>query len=83
MTLPYEGTAQQTEIGTAGDEAFRPMGLSHGLLPSCCGARQPRRLTEQACVLPTAATRSPRFICHRQRSVRSPFESHHPKQFRI
>ena len=60
-----------------------PMGLSHGLLPSCCGARQPRRLTEQACVLPTAATRSPRFICHRQRSVRSPFESHHPKQFRI
>ena len=28
---------------------------------SCCGARQPLRLKEQACVLPTAATRSARF----------------------
>ena len=43
--------------------------------PSCCGARQSLRLTQQACTLPTAATRSPRFICHRQRSVRSPFDS--------
>ena len=39
---------------------------------SCCGARQPFRLQKQARVLPTAATRSPPFICHRQRLGRSP-----------
>ena len=42
------------------------------ILPSCCGARQPLHLTKQACVLPTAATRSGRFNRHRRRSHRSP-----------
>ena len=39
---------------------------------SCCGARQGLRLTKQTCPLPTAATRSARFFCHRQCSHRSP-----------
>ena len=39
---------------------------------SCCGARQKQRMTKHACFLPTAATRSPSLICHRQRSGRSP-----------
>ena len=39
---------------------------------SCCGARQGLRLTKQACPLPTAATRSAHFFCHRQRSHLSP-----------
>ena len=40
---------------------------------SCCGARKKLRPIKRACFLPTAATRSARFICHRQRSHRSPF----------
>ena len=58
---------------------------------SCCGARQKHRLTKQACFLPTAATRSARFICHWQRSHRSPpppirwyggkFEPPNPKHY--
>ena len=39
---------------------------------SCCGTRQPLRLTKQACVLPTAATRSAPFFRPRRRSHRSP-----------
>ena len=39
---------------------------------SCCGARQKLRLSKQACFLPTAATRSPRFIRPPRCSVRSP-----------
>ena len=42
----------------------------------CCGARQPHRLTKQACVVPTAATRSARFIRHRRRSHRFPIPPH-------
>ena len=43
---------------------------------SCCGARHPLRLTKQARVLPTAATRSAPFIRHRRRSPRSPTALH-------
>ena len=43
---------------------------------SCCGARQPLRPAKQACVLPTAATRSARFIRHRRRSHRFPIPPH-------
>ena len=39
---------------------------------SCCGTRQKLRPAKQACFLPTAATRSGRFIRHRRRSHRSP-----------
>ena len=42
----------------------------------CCGARQPLRLTKQTRVLPTAATRSARFIRHRRRSHRFPIPPH-------
>ena len=53
---------------------FHPyLGFSFSPQRPCCGARQPLRLSKQARVLPTAATRSARFICHRQRSHRSPF----------
>ena len=41
-------------------------------LLSCCGTRQPLRLSKQTCALPTAATRSGRFFRHRRRSHRSP-----------
>ena len=39
---------------------------------SGCGALRKHRLTKQACFLQTAATRSGRFSCPRQRSHRSP-----------
>ena len=39
---------------------------------SCCGARQRLRLSKQARLLPTAATRSPSFFRHWRRSGRSP-----------
>ena len=42
-------------------------------IESCCGARRILRPTKWARIQPTAATRSARFICHRQRSHRSPF----------
>ncbi len=37
----------------------------------CCGARQSLHPSKRACTLPTAATRSGRSSCHRQRSLRS------------
>ena len=43
---------------------------------SCCGARQPLHMTKQACVLPTATTRSARCIRHRRRSHRFPIPPH-------
>ena len=43
---------------------------------SCCGARQSLRPSKRTCAMPTAATRSPRCICHRQRSARSPTGRH-------
>ena len=39
---------------------------------SCCGTRQPLRLAKQACVSPTAATRSPPSSRHRRQSACSP-----------
>ena len=42
----------------------------------CCGARQLLRLTKQTRTSPTAATRSGRSSCHRQRSPRSLPPSH-------
>ena len=51
---------------------FRRMGTGGCPPVSCCGARQLLRLAKQACILPTAATRSGRLLCHRQRSLRSP-----------
>ena len=44
--------------------------------PSCCGARQSLRPSKRTCAMPTAATRSPRCICPRQRSARSPTGRH-------
>ena len=51
-------------------EQFVRGNVGRGL--SCCGTRQPLRLSKQACVLPTAATRSGRFFRHRRRSHHSP-----------
>ena len=41
---------------------------------SCCGTLRKLCLTKQARFSQTAATRSGRFICRRQRSHRSPYE---------
>ena len=41
---------------------------------SCCGTLRKLCLTKQARFSQTAATHSGRFICHRQRSHRSPYE---------
>ena len=45
-----------------------------GVRGSCCGTLRKLCLTKQARFSQTAATRSGRFICHRQRSHRSPYE---------
>ena len=39
---------------------------------SCCGAQNFHAALRRTLEILTAATRSPRFFCHRQRSVRSP-----------
>ena len=44
---------------------------------SCCGAQNFRAALRRTLEILTAATRSPRCICHRQRSVRSPHRPAH------
>ena len=78
-TLTILGGRLPGKIGNANTSLDRKVGaffipLDRWIGPpvSCCGARQKRRLSKQACFLPTAATRSGRFIRHRRRFPRSP-----------
>ena len=41
----------------------------------CCGAQNFRAALRRPLKILTAATRSSRFLCHRQRSIRSPHQS--------
>ena len=59
---------------------FRPLG-DEVLLPTaaitCCGAQNFCAALRRTLKILTAATRSLRFLCHRQRSVRSPHRPAH------
>ena len=43
----------------------------------CCGAQNFRAALRRPLKILTAATRSSRFLCHRQRSIRSPHQCAH------
>ena len=57
--------------------------LTYCTTRSCCGARQNVCPTERTHILPTAATRSGRFIRHWRRSHRSPLEYPHTLRVRV
>ena len=68
-----QGRAESPSHGFAVPAPFRQGGLGDGGCGcSCCGAQNFHAALRRTLEILTAATRSLRFLCHRQRSVRSP-----------
>ena len=63
-----------TNWATPGYLFMKSYWFVHSRRPSCCGTRN--FLLANAHKISTAATHSPRCICHRQRSARSPTGPH-------
>ena len=68
-----QGRAESPSHGCAVPAPFRQGGRGGGGCGcSCCGAQNFHAALRRTLEILTAATRSLRFLCHRQRSVRSP-----------